>query len=78
MAGIREMLAVVLGVIVGGALLLAPRTLLKVSVFVGPQRRRRGDYGTEAIVPDSWVWGGRLIGVICVIIALYIAQTSLM
>lgn len=78
MADVREILAIVLGVIVGVALLVAPRTILKVSVFVGPQRRRRGDYGTEAIVPDSWVWGARLIGALCIVMALFIAQPFVM
>lgn len=77
MADLRDVLAVVLGILVGIVLIVAPRTALRASVFVGPQRRRRGDYGTDDVVPEMWVWGARVIGVACVGIAVYIAVSVL-
>lgn len=69
MAGIRELLAVVLGVLLGVGLVVAPRAALKLSVFVGPHRRRRGDYGADDPVPDHWTLLVRLAGVACLAVA---------
>ena len=76
MAGIRELLAVVLGVALGLAMILAPRSALRLSVFVGPTRRRRGDYGTDESIPDWWAWLVRALGVACLAVAGLIAYQT--
>ncbi|WP_208288405.1 hypothetical protein [Halobacterium sp. R2-5] len=76
MAGVRELLAVVLGAALGLAMILAPRAALQLSVFVGPQRRRRGDYGNDEPIPDSWVWVVRALGVACIAVAGVIAYQT--
>jgi hypothetical protein len=78
MTGVRELLAVVLGAALGVAALVAPRTVLGLSVFGGPNRRRRGDYGADGAVPDRSVWVVRALGVACLSISAYVAvQTYL-
>ena len=56
MPGVRELLAVVLGILLGVVLITVPQTALRLSVFVGPNRRRRGDYGTDNhdLLSDQW------------------------
>jgi hypothetical protein len=76
MSGLRELLAVVLGGLLGVALLAAPRTALRLSVFVGPSRRRRGDYGTDQPVADHWAWGVRALGLACLAIAAVISYQT--
>ncbi|AKH97011.1 hypothetical protein [Halanaeroarchaeum sulfurireducens] len=76
MTGTRELLAIVLGAALGVTLLVAPRAALKLSVFVGPNRRRRGDYGTDDTVSDQWVWIVRGVGVACLAISAYIAYLT--
>lgn len=76
MTGIRELLAIVLGVTLGVALLAAPRAALRLSVFVGPNRRRRGEYGTDDTVSDQWAWIVRGLGVACLTIAAYLAYQT--
>lgn len=76
MPGIRELLAVVLGVLLGVGLLAAPRTALRLSVFMGPNRRRRGDYGAEEPIPDWWAHLVRVGGVACIVVAGVIAYQS--
>jgi hypothetical protein len=73
MPGLRELLAIVLGVGLGLALIAAPRAAMKLSVFVGPSRRRRGEYGTESVVPGELTWVVRGLGVLCLLVAGYIA-----
>ena len=72
MSGIRELLTIVLGVVLGIVLLTAPRVALRLSVVVGPSRRHRGDYGTDASVSNQWIWIIRGLGVVCISIATYI------
>lgn len=76
MPGVRELLAVVLGVLLGSALFAAPRTILQLSAFIGPNRRRRGDYGTDEAIPDRWMWVARGFGVVCLAIAAFIAYRT--
>lgn len=76
MPGIRELLTVVLGVLLGVVLVVTPRTALQLSVFLGPQRRRRGDYGTDNGIPDRWTWVVRALGVACLTIAAVIAYQT--
>ncbi|MFC6989224.1 hypothetical protein ACFQJD_11835 [Haloplanus sp. GCM10025708] len=76
MAGVRELLAIVLGAALGVALLVAPRTMLRLSVFVGPNRRRRGEYGIDKAIPARWTWIARGLGVVCVAIAAFIAYQT--
>jgi len=73
MVDIRQLLAVVLGAVLGLVLLLAPRAALRLSVFVGPQRRRRGEYGSDDPIPALWVWVTRGLGVACLGVAAVIA-----
>jgi hypothetical protein len=76
MPGVRELLAVVLGALLGVALVAAPRTALRLSVFVGPHRRRRGDYGSDEPIPDTWAHLVRLGGVACLVVAAVIAYQT--
>jgi hypothetical protein len=76
MSGLRELLAVVLGVLFGLLLIVAPRTALQLSVFVGPHRRRRGDYGSDQTIPDRWAWVVRAVGVACLAVAALIAYQT--
>lgn len=76
MPGIREPLAVVLGVLLGIALIAAPQTALRLSVFVGPNRRSRGDYGTDETISNKWTWVVRALGVACLAIAAFIAYQT--
>lgn len=73
MPGIRDLLTVTLGVALGLALIVAPRTVLRVSVFVGPSRRRRGEYGTEDVVPGRWTQIARGLGLASVLFSAFIA-----
>ncbi|WP_430505693.1 hypothetical protein [Haloparvum sp. PAK95] len=68
MAGLRELLAVALGALLGLLLVAAPRTALQLSVVGGPQRPR-GDYGSDGDVGDTWVWLVRALGVGCLLVA---------
>ena len=68
MAGLRELLAVALGVLLGLLLIAAPRTALRLSVIGGPQRPR-GDYGSDGEVADTWAWLVRALGVGCLLVA---------
>lgn len=76
MPGIRELLAVVLGIGLGTVLVVAPRVALRLSVFLGPQRRRRGDYGTDDHIPERWVWIVRALGIACIAIAAVIGYQA--
>jgi hypothetical protein len=77
MLGVRDLLAVVLGAALGVALVVAPRTAIRLSVFVGPHRRRRdGEYGAEASIPDWWAHLARLAGVACLAVAGFIAYQA--
>ncbi|MFC5277814.1 hypothetical protein ACFPM1_03395 [Halorubrum rubrum] len=69
MTGIRELLAVAIGTLFGLLLIAAPRAAVRLSVFVGPDHRRGGEYGTDASVPDRWLWIVRGLGVACLAVA---------
>ncbi|MBX0288355.1 hypothetical protein [Haloarcula salinisoli] len=74
MVDVRQWLAVGLGVLLGVFLLVAPRAALKLSVLSGTgQRRRRGEYGSDAPVSEWWVWATRGLGVVCLGVAAVIA-----
>lgn len=75
---LREVLAVVLGGLLGVALLVAPRVALQLSVAMGPTRRQRGEYGSEAPIPDWWTLAVRGLGLVSLGVAGFIAfQTFL-
>jgi len=77
MAGVRELLAVALGVLLGAGLVAAPRTAIRLSVFMGPHRRRRhGEYGGEDNIPTAWVYVARALGVACIAVAGVIAYQT--
>jgi len=80
MAGVRELLAVGLGALLGIALLVKPREMLLLSVFVGPNQRRRrgGEYGSDDDPFGAWAaWFVRAVGLACLLVAGYIAYTEL-
>ncbi len=78
MPGVRELLAVILGALFGITLIVAPRAALQLSIFVGPNRRRRGDYGTDnhESFSDQWTWLIRGLGVACLVVSLFIAYQT--
>ncbi|WP_435117774.1 hypothetical protein [Halolamina sp. C58] len=73
---LRELLATVLGVLLGLGLLAAPRAAIKLSVLSGGRHRERGRYGTDDPVPDRWVWIARALGVACLAIAAWIGYRT--
>jgi hypothetical protein len=77
MPEIRELLAIVAGAALGVAFLTAPRTMLQLSVFVGPTHRRREDYGTDNVISPRWVWIARGIGMVCLSIVTIIIYQML-
>ncbi|WP_336035136.1 hypothetical protein [Halobacterium yunchengense] len=79
MPGVRELLAVVLGAALGLALVAKPREMLLLSVFVGPNRRRRHDgrYGSDDHPFGDWAPRlVRALGVACLAVAGFIAYQS--
>lgn len=76
MPGLRELLAVALGLCLGVVLVAAPRTALRLSVFLGSQRHRRGRYGTDAEIPEMWAWIVRALGIVCIAVAAVIAYQA--
>lgn len=72
MADVRDALAVVLGIALGVVLIVAPRTVIRLSVL-GGQRRRRGEYGSDGDLPDWWAWVARALGVACLAVAAVVA-----
>jgi|AntDeeMetagen134_2_1112570.scaffolds.fasta_scaffold20992_2 hypothetical protein len=79
MVGVRELLAVGLGVLLGFALLAKPKEMLLLSVFVGPTQRRRhgGEYGSDGDPFGAWApWFVRVVGLACLLVAGYIAYTE--
>jgi hypothetical protein len=77
MSGIRELLAVALGIGLGMVLVAAPRTALRLSVFLGPQRRRRrGDYGTADEITELWAWIVRTLGIARIAVAAFLAYQT--
>jgi hypothetical protein len=81
MAGVRELLAVGLGAILGVALLAKPKEMLLLSVFVGPTRRRRrsGEYGEDGDPFGAWApWFVRFVGLACLLVAAFISHAELL
>lgn len=76
MAGIRELLAVVLGVGLGLVLLFVPRVAIQLSVAGGPSSHRRGEYGTDGEVGETWTWVVRALGVACLAVAGVVAYRA--
>ncbi|MFB6110174.1 MAG: hypothetical protein ABEJ60_04790 [Halodesulfurarchaeum sp.] len=73
---LRELLAVVLGGLLGVVLIIAPRAALQLSVFLGPTRRKRGEYGSDGPVPDWGLWVVRAAGLACLGVAGLIAYQT--
>lgn len=81
MVGVRELLAIGLGVLLGVALLAKPKAMLLLSVFVGPNQRRRhgGEYGNDDDPFGTWApWFVRVVGLACLLVAAYIAYAELL
>lgn len=79
MPGVRELLAVVLGLGLGALLIAAPGQFLRASVFMGPQRRRRHDGpagSDDQPYGDAVLWLVRAAGVACLAVAGYVAYTN--
>lgn len=72
MLGLREWLAVGLGVVIGLFLLVAPGAAIKLSIAGGP-RPQRGEYGSDGSPPDHYLWLVRGLGVACLGVAAVIA-----
>lgn len=71
----RSLLAVVLGVLLGGFFLLFPGTAFRLRAVGRNPTTGRGPYGT-AESPPAWVyWLIRLLGVVCLGVALAILVT---
>jgi hypothetical protein len=72
MVDVRDLLAVVLGAVLGIVLLVAPRAAVRLSVAGGPQNRR-GEYGADGELAPKYVWLVRALGLACLGIAGFIA-----
>ncbi|MDL0120265.1 MULTISPECIES: hypothetical protein [Halobacterium] len=74
-AGLRELLAVVLGGVLGVAMVAAPTTVARLSVFLGSTRRRRhdGPAGGTELIPGWMQWVVRAVGIVVLGVAAVIA-----
>ncbi|WP_168219927.1 hypothetical protein [Salarchaeum sp. JOR-1] len=71
MAGLRELLAVVLGVALGVLLLAYPRAFIRIQTLGRVPRDRHGHYGSDD--PSStWVRVVQLLGAACLLAAGYV------
>lgn len=73
MAGIRELLAVVLGVALGVFLVAFPQVFLRIQLLGRLPRDRGGRYGDQSGDAGRWLWLIRALGVLCLVVAGYLA-----
>lgn len=74
MAGLRELLAVVLGAALGVLLLVYPRAFIRVQTLGRVPHDRHGEYGSDD-PPARWTRVVQLLGVACLLAAGYVALT---
>ncbi|MGB9986649.1 hypothetical protein [Salarchaeum japonicum] len=72
MAGIRELLAVALGVVLGVLLLVYPQAFIRIQTLGRVPHDRHGHYGSDD-APSGWVRVVQLIGAACLLVAGYVA-----
>lgn len=77
MAGIRELLAAVLGVGLGIIFLVAPGFIIKIHTLGRGPQDRHGDFGSHA-VDSKWQWVVRAFGLGLVAAGAYFAYTALL
>jgi hypothetical protein len=76
MAGVRELVAIALGALLGLAAIAYPEALLRIQT-AGTRPDRRNDYGEGGTVSDRAVLVVRLLGVAVLGVAAVIALQSL-
>ncbi|PSQ15881.1 hypothetical protein BRD00_12775 [Halobacteriales archaeon QS_8_69_26] len=69
---LRETLAAVLGVALGLVLIAYPEAVVRVHTVGRVPGNRRGEYGDDATIPDTWRWAVRVAGVACVAVGLFV------
>lgn len=72
MAGLREILAVVLGVVLGALLLAYPRVFIRIQTLGRLPHDHRGRYG-ESDERTTWVRLVQALGALCLLGAAYVA-----
>lgn len=75
MAGVRELLAIALGALLGVLCITAPGAVFKLSVLGGasPTRNPGGEYGSDAEPSNRALLLVRALGVACLAIAAVVA-----
>ena len=78
MAGVRELLAIALGALLGVACLAAPGAVFRLSVLGGasPTRNPGGEYGSDPEPSNRALLVVRVIGVACLAIAAFVAYNN--
>ncbi|GAA0652165.1 hypothetical protein [Salarchaeum japonicum] len=72
MAGLRELLAVVLGVALGVLLVVYPHAFIRIQTLGRIPHDRHGGYGSDGS-PNGWARVVQLLGVACLLAAGYVA-----
>jgi len=75
MVGLRELLTVVLGAALGVLLVAYPQVFVRIQTLGRMPHDTRGRYGEDAENP-LWVRIVQLVGVACIVAALYVATQS--
>lgn len=73
MAGLRQVLAVGLGLVLGVLCVAFPQAVIRLQTAGRVQGSRRGPYGEDGEFPATWTWVVRALGVACLAVAGYVA-----
>lgn len=75
MAGLRELLAAVLGIALGVVFVVFPSFVVQVHTLGRGRRDRHGEWGSGE-VPPKWLWLVRAVGVLAVLAGAYFGYTA--
>ncbi|WP_232687128.1 hypothetical protein [Halobacterium zhouii] len=75
MTGVRELLAIAIGALLGALCLAAPAAVFRLSVLGGasPTRNPGGEYGSDPEPSDRALLAVRAVGVACLAVAAFVA-----
>lgn len=77
MAGVRELLAAVLGIGLGIVIVAFPQFVVKIHTLGRGPQDRHGEFGTHA-VEGKWLWVVRAIGVLVLLGGAYFGYVVLL